>query len=312
MNQTQPKVFNIADKRPQVLVVGNGLIYDSEYSWDKMIKGVSRPGIDLSYYEELDEKGEHVRFLVPNTILTMSTSDTKDKDRHNKYVSFLGQKSYPENGHLQRLLKIPFDAVLTTNYTYELEAALRPGYPKYRAATKRRYAFSTKADDDPKYLLHTFNRVHADGPDIWHIHGELRRPSSMILSHDEYARYVAKILQYNGSRKNEYSEYMDDVRFKSWIDYYVLGDVYMIGLGMDYSEFDLWWLLGRRQREESGAGRFFFYEPVKTDNQVKHRALRDCGVQVETCGIGFNGSCDYDAFYTAAIEHIESRVIIDR
>lgn len=29
----------------------------------------------------------------------------------------------------------------------------------------------------------------------------------------------------------------------SWIDYFMLGDVYMVGLGLDISEMDLWWLI---------------------------------------------------------------------
>lgn len=307
MKTEQITVMNLDERRPKVLLIGNGLTYGTSVSWPELIRKVSRQDVDVSKYQSITPDG-NVRFLIPNTVLTMATSVTKDKDRHKKYVDTLEKERYPDNDNIRQLLDLPFDAVLTTNYTYELEAALNPRYPGLKTASKRNYAATTGKEADAKYLLHTFNRIKEGHPDIWHIHGELRCPSSMILSHDEYARYIHRILMHNEKRGNAYQKHRQELRFESWVDYFLLGDVYMLGLGMDFSEFDLWWLLGRRLREKADCGQIIFYEPSKAENMVKQFALEDCGVQVENFGMNISESRDYDAFYQAAIQDIAKRV----
>ena len=309
MKTEQIKTFDLDTARPKVLLIGNGLTYGTSIPWGELIKRVSRTGVDVSQYEEIDSKGGHIKFQVPNTILTMATSDIKDKDRHRKYTDILNLQTYPINQNIQRLMEIPFDAVLTTNYTYELEASLHERYTRLKPTSKRKYAATTKKEADAKYLLHTYNRVSQTGPDIWHIHGELRCPSSMILSHDEYARHISRVLQYNQKRGNDYEKYRQEMRFKSWIDYFLLGDVFIIGLSMDFSEFDLWWLLGRRLREKTECGSIVFYEPMKEENRYKQLALADCGVTVENCNVNIDLGGTYDQFYQYAIKDLENRIM---
>lgn len=307
MKTEQAATFNLDEVRPKILVMGNGLTYGTSVSWPELIRKVSRDNVDVSRYEETNSDGR-IRFVVPNTVLTLATSVTKDQERHRKYVDALKKESYPDNTNIRELLDLPFDAVLTTNYTYELEATLNARYPGLTSASKRNYAATTGKEADAKYLLHTFNRIKAGHPDIWHIHGELRCPSSMILSHDEYARYIHRILMHNEKCGNSYQNHRQDLRFESWVDYFLLGDVYMLGLGMDFSEFDLWWLLGRRLREKAGCGQIVFYEPYQSTNRTKQFALEDCGVTVETCGINLDAGDSYDAFYKAAIHDIAERM----
>ena len=144
--------------------------------------------------------------------------------------------------------------------------------------------------------------------DIWHIHGELRRPSSIILSHDEYARMVFQILDYNAKRGADYEMLNRNLDFRSWVDYFLMGDVYILGLAIDFSDFDLWWLLGRRLREHAKCGDIIFYEPEKTDNHYKQLALKDSEVTVESCGVTINSGADYERFYNLAISDIQKRV----
>lgn len=308
MNFTDYKTFDLQQRRPKVLLIGNGLTYNTGVPWPTLIKKTARPDADVSKYEQLDEHGRHQKFYVPNTVLMMAVSEVGDAQRHKQYVKVLDQKEYAKNEQHKELLQMPFDAVLTTNYTYELEAALLPKYPGLGIQSKRRYAHVTKDKRDPKYLLHTFNRIEEGKPDIWHIHGELRCPSSLILSHDEYARLVHAILAYNESVGNSYQKNQGNLRFRSWIDYLILGDVYILGLGMDYSEFDLWWLLGRRLREAADCGSIVFYEPYKEDVRHKQLALADAGVEVNTCDVTIQSSEDYDTFYERAIQDIKAKV----
>ena len=307
MEKIQFKTYNLDIRRPKVLVIGNGLVHGQSISWGDLIRRVSREDVDISAYEELDSNG-YIKFLVPNTVLTLSTSVVNDKERHEKYLDILNRNSYPKNDLIHQLLKLPFDAILTTNYTYEIESELNPRYPNLKSPSKRKYAYTLEGIPDRRYLIHTFNRVLPNGPDIWHIHGELRCPSSMILSHDEYARHINMILLYNKKRGNDYEKYRNSIICKSWIDYFLVGDVYVLGLGMDFSEFDLWWLLGRRMREKNGCGDIYFYEPTKANSKIKQRALQDAGVNVETCNIDIDNGDTYNIFYQMAIEDIKNKL----
>ena len=309
MNIEKGKVFNLEERRPKVLLMGNGLTYGSTVPWHELIYKVARPGIDFSKYEERDEKDQFIRFHVPNTVLTLATSEVSDDRRHTRYVDVLKDIQYPENQKLKELLSIPFDAILTTNYTYELEAALYPRYPSLKEAGKRNYAYVTEKNRDGRILLQTYNRLPGSGQEIWHIHGELRRPSSIILSHDEYARLVRELLTYNRERGGTYETKRTELEFKSWVDYFLMGDVYILGLSFDFSEFDLWWLLGRRLREKSGCGKIVFYEPKKNDSIHKQYALQDAGVDVRTMDveIGSNGGT-YEVFYKQALNDIRKEV----
>lgn len=307
-NYNDYKKFDIDLYRPKVLLLGNGLCYATGIPWTTLIHSVAKSDVNLSLYEQPSSVDSCHQFAVPNTILALAISENNDSDRHKKYQSVLSTVKYMENPLLSEIVSMPLDAILTTNYTYELEVALRPNYPFLANASKRKYASSTTDQLDSKFLLHTYNRVQRNSPDIWHIHGELRCPNSMILTHDEYARLIHRILDYNKKRGNNYQNYRNDLKFKSWIDYFLLGDVYILGFGMDFSEFDLWWLLGRRMREKVGAGQIVFYEPAKEELRPKHAALRDIGVSVRSLGINIQNCSDYNRFYKAAICDIRTEL----
>lgn len=308
MNYKQSKTIDLSIRRPKVLLFGNGLTRETSVSWQELIRSVRRDGANVERYERYED-GLFQGFVLPNTVMTLATSIVEDKQRHETYATVLNQKSYSENDYLKTLLSLPFDAVLTTNYTYEAEAVFRPKYPGVTDRTKGKYAATTGENPDGKYLIHSFNRLSDSCPDIWHIHGELRCPSSVILSHDEYARLVHKLIEHNRERRDDYVTCRTALRFTSWIDYFLMGDIYILGFGMDFSEFDLWWLLGRRQREKAECGTCIFYEPDKPENRVKQSALVDAGVVVKTLGVEIRSSADYATFYKLAIADISKEVL---
>ena len=205
------------------------------------------------------------------------------------------------------MLSIPFDAILTTNYTYEAEECFIPDFhTKSETALKRFWNQTKKRKDkiiDPKYLLHTFNRVSQGEieQEIWHIHGEVRRKTSLILTHDEYSHLIHQLVEYNKERGRDFYTYSEDVRFESWVDYLLLGDLHIIGFGFDFSEFDLWWLLTRRLKEEAGAGRLVFYAPKSEEKKAIHSALRAMGAEVVDCGVSIEDKDAYKTFYERAI-----------
>ncbi len=97
---------------------------------------------------------------------------------------------------------------------------------------------------------------NGDSVNVWHIHGEIGRPSSVVLSHYYYwemiaciRNYIPTLLRrYNGLRKTgEYSPL-------SWIDYFMIGNVYIVRLGLDPSEMDLWWLINCKKHYSNKFG----------------------------------------------------------
>ena len=295
------KHFNINEKRPQVLLMGNGLVYQNDFSWNNFINKISKENKPIL----LDND-------IPYSIKATAITDISDTIRHNKYLDVFSKYPYCFFDNLDKLLKISFDSILTTNYTYEIENHLYKDYYLLGDEAKRRKSICTAKTSERKYLLRTFNRLSngVQEHDVWHIHGEIRRKSSMILTHDEYARLTQRVLEYLAKRKNSYDEYYDDVKFKSWVDYFIMGDIYIVGLGFDFSEFDLWWLLNRRMRENASIGNVYFYEPISDENKLKISTLECMGVKCENFAMEKSSGDNsfYDDFYKKVIADINKKV----
>ncbi|MCD8043444.1 MAG: SIR2 family protein [Tannerellaceae bacterium] len=103
---------------------------------------------------------------------------------------------------------------------------------------------------------------------IWHIHGEVDNPKSLMLGLDHYCGYVGKIDSY---LKGKYKEVTEDIETRiknklcnadiSWIDLFFSTDVHIVGFGLDYCETDIWYILNKRKR-------FFWKNPDLPKNKV--------------------------------------------
>ena len=101
--------------------------------------------------------------------------------------------------------------------------------------------------------LHTYFDVERYPP-IWHIHGEAARHNTMVLGHYYYGKLLAKMQQYISllmSRYKARAAKRQSMELRSWLDYFILGDIYSLGFGFDPSEMDMWWLLCRSECTES-------------------------------------------------------------
>lgn len=308
------KTYNLLKKRPQVLLLGNGIVYGEGISWNKLLLAIRKDGGSLEgLWDGSEESGNPT---VPNNIFCDATSIVKDSDRHNACVkAFNGHQKdneksdgKQENNLIAQLLSLRPDAVLTTNYTYQIEDQVHPGYSSLKDETKRKYADEGEGrTKDTRFLIRTCNTFGDESPDIWHIHGELRRKSSLVLTHDEYFREVGAICAYNSKHGKDYQDYQEDFRVKSWIDYFMIADIYVVGFRFDFSEFDLWWLLNRRMRENAKTGNIFFYEMKDPKEYSKICALKQ--MKVRAVDLGYEkGKSGYNEFYETAIADIRKRM----
>ncbi len=273
--------------RPQVLLLGNGVNRAfGGGSWGQLIR-------DISCNDALPE-GCSLHLPMPLRAILV-TGDNVGVQLRNAGDILYGKLGDP--GHvemLQRLLSMGFDHILTTNFSYELEQAAQPGL--HLSEQKLRHMMrhtDGRRQAEAKYLFYTYGTLDWQGKltKVWHIHGEGRKPDSMILGHYSYANLLEKISGYIRAEEGRYRREQgqgENVRIRSWADAFLFGDVYVLGFGFDVSEFDLWWLLNHKKREHASVGGTWFFSPAERlepgEINEKEELLRVLGAQVRHCG----------------------------
>ena len=293
--------------RPQVLLLGNGLnLAYGGVSWGNLLK-------EISVRNDIPEK---LYCPMPLQAMLYTNNDIKTamEKKKDKLLGEVANSSQREV--LQRILRMGFDDILTTNYSYELElAGLNMSSPEEKHIKRTAMHTSKVNRIESKYLLHTYNQVLFDGVHnrIWHIHGEARKPDSMILGHYYYANLLGRMVAYAKSNENRYENSAktgNRIELNSWLDSFILGDVYVLGFRFDVSEFDLWWLLNRKLREKAPHGKVYFFEPYNECFNERIELLKllnvehiDCGFK-KPSGSDFSKSENYKAFYKEALTKI--------
>ncbi len=312
-------------ERPQILLLGNGinLAYaNSSYSWeqllDKMTVVADRPDYD----------SHAVPFPLDIVIRTDDNVDEQLKEFHKEMYGNIDNEEYMDKLHT--LLNMKFDHILTTNYSYELESACTNVKTVSDNILKTHQNHSRATEKaEPKYLLHTFYEFTFGGytNNIWHIHGEARKYQSVIIGHYYYGKLLSKFINFFEKRGNYYQKTLKNGQnpdLKSWLDAFILGDVYILGQGLDFSEMDLWWLINRKKREKAeGIGKIYFYDPLTDGNKVKKYLLGsfDCetidfsitikkkeGNEEDKKRIEKENSEKYKKFYELALCDIKSKL----
>ena len=232
-------------KPPKVLLFGNGIArcYDS-ISVSNLLKALRSNDCELDV-KELEK-------IPLSMAVVIASNDNIDATTHKIRKNMTDSKNYACKGDLalfKMLLSLDFDAYLTTNYSYEMEYAADD---KFFTHIRKYAAHSTGCQKrEAQYQLHSFYRMNYNGKNknMWHIHGEAKNKSSVILGHWSYGSLIFKYKQEFERTQYRNFNHSDELSLTSWLDYFVFGDVYIIGLGMNLSETDLWWLLNRKKRE---------------------------------------------------------------
>lgn len=194
----------------------------------------------------------------------------------------------------RRIMALPVEHLLTTNYDYCLEA------------TAGGTGICVDLHSESRYSL--FRCREAASKRVWHIHGEIAKPGTIMLGHDHYVGYLHKARNYlttDGarSRAGQYDyrspvlhrryNFEEDAAGYSWLDLFLRDDVHIAGFGFDYSEIAMWWLVGYKARlglsdgrlpKRIEVGRSIFYcfredaleEPLRGQLEVLH----DLGVEI--------------------------------
>lgn len=274
------------------LLIGNGINRLSNYnqSWEKLLQQLSEATGDT-----LNIEGKpylHVYEEVYSKAAAKGKTEDILRSQIVKQLSKIGQNRY----HKQ-ILNLPFKNIFTTNYDYGFTPAIQ------------------RKNDEREYSLKRFQEVN--GKKIWHIHGELNAPASIMLGYDHYMRSIGKLQGHLKKKKNKLNQ--DD---ENWVDAFLNDDLYILGLGLDFNEIDLWWLLAYRNRKilegEIKSTCFIYVDIInqsqmdeKSRNSIRasyssiHSMLKTYKVTIEEYFI--EAECkSYDDAYNVMIEKIKN------
>jgi hypothetical protein len=188
--------------------------------------------------------------------------------------------------HLHQQFAEQFHVILTTNYDFAIEKALSESlYSHAPSPVEKRYSL--------------FRKTVVGTREVWHIHGTKDRPESILLGYDHYAGSLQKVRNYIttgidigrpqrriGTKINSHDhDFENGPDPYSWTDHFLRDHVHIVGLGLDFTEIDLWWLLLHKRRRLNQTGLTFFYhvhiegdENIAAAQQVS--ALTSLGIRV--------------------------------
>ncbi len=203
---------------------------------------------------------------------------------------------------------------LTTNYEHYLEQEFLT-----------RFSLKDKEESETIYSVRRNVEFKGDQPaTIWNIHGSIREPKSIMLGLDHYCGYIGKIDSYikghytyeQGKEKIKVSSIEDKLKEenatfdrKSWIELLFNSNIFILGLGLEFVETDLWWILNKRARMKKSSrtkgliqNKIVYYGE---ENHARKNLLEAFDIEVVT--MKYNGSNKYDEFFIDTIDDINMR-----
>ena len=272
---------------PKVLLVGNGLnlSFDEAYSTDSIIQAEwkSHYGEDL-----LDRKNsKHEVWKLPFPLEVVAA--TKDHvhgcmgtlaDVFNKMVV-----SPEQNALITNLMDAGADVILSTNYSLEFEKTAITGYTRNRNYAYYRTTQLQTAQQERFGIFRCTQLPYNNNPLLWHIHGTALRKDSMVMGQFYYGKLLAEVTERAKEVKSAYYASVKaekDYHPKSWIDYFLIGDVHIFAFSLDYSESDLWWLISYKKSAFPESKAFFYSNHIASDKKL----MLDC-YDVSTPSIEF-------------------------
>ena len=263
----------------KVLLLGNGFnrVTDDGVSWQRVIEDLAKyVGKVETITRYLNEKPFP---LVFEEIFFRAARARRIGEKELKQHTARVIDEVPFNDLHRLAVESGASSILTTNYDYNFENSSNGRFGESLTNEKRYSVFRRRCRGDFC---------------VWHIHGESDHPDTLVLSHGHYSDYINRMHGFvkdyeaartSGSEHNPRSKRRG--KEQNWIEIFLQSDVHAIGLGFDYTEIELWWLLsvkGRfRLREiEVGATTYYPVEPQPSARETaKHSIMQSFGVTVD-------------------------------
>ncbi len=292
--------YDLSAAPPQCLLLGNGINRAfADSSWEDIIREELRLTDSSRTYEDIVN--------MPSTMqIVVATNDNVDKS-----MSRLADRLLKINmddqrkAFLQCFLSLPVDDIFTANYSFELEAADGMPMSKLNYSHALRRTRELKGKETDFRLFHYYQT--AAGKRIWHIHGDIAKPSTMLMGHYYYAKHLRAIQDcVAGTVRKAAQAEKRGMAFHpdNWVDLFLTGDVYIVGFGMYLCESDLWYLLCCKKRHFPNA-RTFLYDLTHTD---RHKQYMLDAYKVSTISGQDLSVTSFPCLYSSALLDIQSKV----
>jgi len=287
------------------LLIGNGInrVTNHDASWEHVLNALTPQTLSLPALEHM----KHKPFaLVYEEILLTRLSNNKSVDEHamkSQIARLVGGLQF--NDFHRHVMDSAVRHVITTNYDYGFEKATRQDYPRSHLMRESKYS--------------VFRRRAVGDKFVWHIHGEVEAPNTITLGYDQYSGYLQKLRTYataDRESKNGSPFKMGNMAFDhvpgtiySWLDVFLRDDIHIVGLGLDYTEIDLWWAVTYKARKKAQGfpvGRTFYHDwytgEVEEQMLARRSLLKALSVEVmpRHCADGFE-----NAYETFIRDHLE-------
>lgn len=296
----------------KTILFGNGLncFSKSFITWKQLLDKIK--GDNLFENGKLPNTMIYERSIIGNPI-SFDTLTQKEQAIKTE-ISFL-LKDFPSNGYFDQLAELKVENYLTTNYDYAFLECFKKN-PRIKIVNK---------STEDIYSVRRHKDILEDGnlrSKLWHIHGDIDTPPSIMLGLDHYCGSVAKIDSYVKGRyefdqnkaKVKVPSILDKLKNleefdgSSWVELFFTSDIHIVGLGLDFSEIDLWWILNKRARfmldnktTELIKNKIYFYST--SENEDQRELLRTLSVEnilIELSGAKNN----YEEAYNTIFEKI--------
>lgn len=315
---------NRGNGRPQVVLVGNGLERDSgQPSWNALVDMMTVPdSVKLN-----DNERNAIPFPLLYELLSSHESAPSQlthedlREEEQRLACAMNELTHTSNSLLAILPTLGADHIFTTNYSYCIEKAFYLGinFLLPRVRTKIRFNLNPKRRNarpirEINYRMHTGYLAQNSNESyvgIWHIHGECTVPRGIVIGHDRYGRLLSRMETICDSQiYGKQSELPICKQFTSWPELFLYGDIYIIGFGFNLCEYDLWWLLRRKQRECYADGKVYFYDnDIHDKNTTRDRLIQAHGGIINP---GITKEADYNIFYRKALSDIAKKISKNR
>lgn len=300
-------------------------------------------------YNEYD----NINFPMRMMARSLGKSEVIQKAIKEKIKSdFINEFKNEQKEFIEKLLNLDVTSILTTNYSFEFERStiekcsigkiqsyyknevLEKDVPKYRTneligklnesiekddklnkkgngSNKKKNVLNEEYDSD----IHQYIELRENNKKLWHIHGIATRYKSIVLDHYAYGKLLKKIQEHTKNIIKRFTN--SNYQMVSWIDYFLVGDVHILGFKFDLAEVDLWWLLSFKSRHFQFAKTYFYCMEEELEPEKKIM-LQTYNVEIidprksKSAPEGvINQSGNYKEFYESAIEEI-TRIINSR
>ena len=290
--------------KEQVLLLGNGINdVTNNYKWGDLIA-------DLITFTGLQKIRVDAKKPFPLLYEEIYLNNLKSKKLSEADLkTFIANKLItvnPNDAH-KRIRLFGFSNILTTNYDYAIEN------------TNENKSSKLKNEGVVNESLYSVFRCREiQKTKIWHIHGEINFPKSILLGNEHYGGNLQHIRNYvvQGS-SNEYKNFntpslislikKNNVKNNSWVDLIFQRDVHIVGLTLDFTELDLWWLITFRARNKLERkipvnNKITYYYPKEFETSIRYKLEMLEANEVSTIGIGYRHD---NSYYNQLFDYIE-------